>query len=544
MRTKRNTGENTIQRRWKYSLSSKKTFVLLGVLVITFVSLYPVLNNEFVRNWDDKIFLVENPSIQSLDLKHIFTNTIFFVYVPLTILSFAIEHHFFGYNPFIYHLDNLLLHLTVTSLIFFFALQIGLTVRASGLAALLFGVHPLHVESVAWVAERKDVLYSVFYVGALCFYWQYLQEKKIKSYLLSIIFGVLSILSKPMALTLPLILFLCDWLKGRKFEKKVLLEKIPYFLYIIPIAWITYSFHTRIPGNNFVEGALIWVWTLIFYIRKFVFPFVVVPLYLLPSPISIYNYHYLLSICILGLLLIYIFRYRKNRWLIFAVLFYFGSIFFLLKYDDFETVIVADRYMYLPSLGMCVFFGFLCDRILEKFNKRNIILKRIGYLGLIVLFLAMCFKSSFQTGVWKNSVTLWDCIIRHSFDHSIAYVQRGIGYAELGKYDLAVTDFNKALEIDPTQAAAYGGRGAIYTEQGKYALAFEDYNRAIAVDPQYAFAYVKRGIMYSQLGEYALALKDFDKALEIDPQCIIAHKSRSDVYAILSAYEQRKRIQE
>ena len=266
------------------NLTCRQYLLVLTILVIVFLAFWPSVQNGFV-NWDDDVHLTENPALRGLDgdhLQQIFSQTINHIYVPLTTLSFAIEYFFRQYDPFLYHLDNLLLHLLNTWLVFIICGQLGLTVRASGLAALLFGLHPTHVESVAWVTERKDVLYGAFYLLAMHLYLRYIKEANKNLYLFSWFSGLFSMLAKPMALSLPLILLVLDWLKGRKFERNLYLEKVPYVLIIVSITLITYLQHARIPAQKAGEAVLIGTWTFIFYIRKFVFPFDLCPLYKLP----------------------------------------------------------------------------------------------------------------------------------------------------------------------------------------------------------------------------------------------------------------------
>ena len=236
--------------------------------VLAAIVYQPALQNGFLQ-WDDLPHILENPSIQKLDAHHvqtIFQSTIHKTYIPLTILSFAIEKHFFGLDPKIFHMTNIFLHAGVVAAIFLLGLRMGLGLIAAFLSAVLFGIHPMHVESVAWVTERKDVLYAFFYLLALYAYWAYLESSKRHNYWLSVVIGFFSMLAKPMALSLPLILFLFDWFKRRKLTWGLCWNKIPFLTYIIPIAWITYLPNARIPGNNFIEAILIWVWTFTFFI--------------------------------------------------------------------------------------------------------------------------------------------------------------------------------------------------------------------------------------------------------------------------------------
>jgi len=156
----------------------KEILILLFVLTAVFFSFSSALFNDFVT-WDDRIHVLDNPSVSSLNPQaviSIFKGVVNRTYIPLTTFSFAVERHFFGLSPFVYHLDNLLLHLSVTALVFFLGMRLGLNARASGLVSLVFGIHPMHVESVAWVTERKNVLYAFFYMLALLSYWHYLVD--------------------------------------------------------------------------------------------------------------------------------------------------------------------------------------------------------------------------------------------------------------------------------------------------------------------------------------------------------------------------------
>jgi len=262
------------QNRAKEKLKNNRGLILFIILILTFTAFSSSLNNDYT-NWDDESHFLKNPDVLLLNVPHlrdIFINTVNQTYNPLTTLSFAIEHHFFRFNPFVSHLINCLFHLGITALVFLFALRLNLGIYTAGFSALLFGIHPMHVESVAWVTQRKDVLYAFFYMLALNSYIQYTNTFKKTSYLLSIVYGLFSILAKPMALSLPLILFVCDWFQRRRFDVKVCLEKIPYFLIIIPVASISYVLNARTINVEFWSAFIVWFWSLAFYIQKFIFP--------------------------------------------------------------------------------------------------------------------------------------------------------------------------------------------------------------------------------------------------------------------------------
>ena len=513
-------------------LTKNAVKALLIILVITFLSYLPTLKNNFIY-LDDDSHLLENAAIRVLDAAHIqeiFTTTVSKVYVPLTFLSFAIEHHFFKYTPFIYHLDNLLLHLAVTALVFYFALQVNLPLRAAFVAGLLFGIHPMHVESVAWVTERKDVLYSVFYMLALCFYWRYLSTRKMLPYALTIVFGLLSILSKPMALSLPLILFVCDWLKKRPFDKWMIVDKIPHFLYIIAIAWITYSLNARVPGENIQSGAIIWIWTAMFYISKFFFPFPLVPMYALPQPISLINPHYLGAVVLLISIAIVVFVWRRNRWLWFALGFYFLSMFFLFRYDSVvDKSIVADRFLYLPCLGICFLIGYGIDVLYSKYSRKET-LQRVFTALFVLVAIILCGKTFAQTKIWNNSITFWTHELKYYPDNALAYGNRGEAYKDTRQYQLAFNDFNKSIAADPKYAESYNSRGQLYGMSGKTDEALNDFVKAIELKPNFDEAYNNLGIVYLMKNDLDKAFENFNRAIAIDPQNAQAHYNLGDFY--------------
>lgn len=493
--------------------------ICLFLAVFLFYS--PVLQSDFIT-WDDPEHLIENPLVHSLhynNIKNIFSTTVNNTYIPLSILSFAIEYHFFKLNPFVYHLNNLLLHCGVVILIFFLAKRMGLTVKAAFLGALLFGLHPMHVESVAWVTERKDVLYALFYLLSLLFYCNYLDQRKKHAYFLSIIMGFLSILSKPMALSLPLILFIIDWVKKRNIDRSYFIDKIPFFLIIIPIAWITYSLNTRVIEINTLKSFLIWQWTAVFYIKKFIFPLHFVPFYHLPTPMSLFDIKILTTLCAAVILVISVIRFRSHKWYLFACLYYFLSIFFLFRFDDFidSASIVSDRFMYLPSLGICLFIGHLLNQAIGFVSKSDLVRWRnIFMVSLLFLFLGL--KSFKQCMIWKNSITFWNYVSAHSKPFDLIFLNRALAYAAKKEYRLAQIDYNKAIEINPSLSTAYYSRGCLMDELNLFNSAIADYTKAIELDPTLSSAYNNRGAVYLDMGQYKKALLDFDAAIELNPK--------------------------
>ena len=221
------------------------------ILAILAISLFPSLKNDFI-NWDNQQYTTKNKTITELswrNIETIFDRTYMGHYHPLTLLSYSLEYRFFKLNPFAYHLTNLILHLLNGLLVFWLILMLKGGVLTSLVVSLLFGIHPLHVESVAWIFERKDLLYSFFFLGSLIVYLAYLKTRGVRYYALSLFLFLLSLFLKSMAVTLPFVLVLCDTLLHRKIDRKCLIEKIP-FLVTAFIFWNHGSLRSRITRNN------------------------------------------------------------------------------------------------------------------------------------------------------------------------------------------------------------------------------------------------------------------------------------------------------
>lgn len=542
--------------------------VLAGILLIVFFAYSPSLNNQFV-NWDDDAHLLSNPFIRSLDargLRDIFSTTVNKVYIPLTSLSFALEYHFFKTRAFIYHFDNLVLHLAVTAMVLVLALQMGCSRLAAAIAALIFGLHPLHVESVAWVTERKDVLYAFFYMAALLCYGQYLKgivllntpharcgvtaSKGMKPYpdtpmpasgsvegfispaaskahcffIFVIVLGTLSTLAKPMALSLPFILFLCDWHVRRKFSPRLVLEKIYCLLFFLPIIWATYFLQMRLPDNHFPQSLLIWIWSFVFHLRKFFYPDYFALIYKLPQPVSMANPEYFLSVLGVCTLLVGWLMGRKNRMFLFAFFYYLLSIFFLLRFDaKADLNVVADRFMYLPMVGLCIGLGAGYDRILISLRQK----KRFQY-GLICLGLALLgvlsYKTFQQCRVWYNGVTLWEHQLKTQEKAATALTYNKLAQAYTQQANLrddhpavakAIRYFDIALQIKPDYANVYFNRGNLHKRLGRLSFAEADLKRAVELDPEHFEAYHQLAEMSSEEGRCEEGLWYLDKAMAV-----------------------------
>lgn len=514
-------------------LENKKPFVLFVILSLTFIAFSSTLSNQFT-GLDDPNHLLENPHVVVLNKENIvgmFTTTINKTYIPLTTLSFAIEHHFFKFAPFVYHFNNLLLHLAVTGLVFYFGCQLGLSVLASGLGALLFGIHPMRVESVAWITERKDVLYAFFYMLSLTQYWKYLINKKYSSFSYSVIFGILSVLAKPMALSLPLVFCVLDWFHKRKLSRAMVVDKLIHFAYIVPIIYITSSLHNRPPSSDLSEALLTAVWSLMFYIQKFIYPFDLSPIYELPRPITLMNPEFAFALGFFIIYLICAVYYRTYRWFTFANLFFIVSIFFLVRFKPNKDVhIVGDRFMYLPSVGFCFLFGLFVENLISLIREMKLKLLKAVIIFLGIIFTVLSIKTYKQSQIWYDDTSLWKNTLQKTWHNPFPYFGRGKMYHEKGEFRKAIADYTKTIELGPKWVRAYNNRGVLFYKLGAVKLAIKDYTKVIELMPDFAKAYNNRGTVYYELKQDDSALADFNKAIELDPEFAMTYANRGLLY--------------
>ncbi len=504
------------------------------VVVIAIVSLAygPSLQNQFV-NWDDDAHFLNNPFVRSFNLKEIFTTTVNGIYVPLASLSFALEYHFFKAHPFVYHLDNLLLHLAVTAMVLLFCLRCGLSLPAAGAAALIFGLHPAHVESVSWITERKDVLYAFFYMLAILCYLRHLRglergraQRRGYALGLTIIFGFLSVLAKPMALSLPLVLFLLDWFFRRKLTIRSCMEKIYCGLAVFPVAWVTYVLQMHAQTFACPNCILIWAWCFGFYVKKMFYPDYFVLIYHWPTPVVWTNPGYGFSLLLFVVFLGCLWYFRKNRLFVFANLFYVLSVFFLLRVDyNAGLNVVGDRFLYLPMLGWCMFLGDAFVKLWIRYRGFAIARASLLFVGTAVLSF-LFFQTARQTRVWYNGASLWEHQLRHQSQAATALIYNKIAQAYLQdpgfrddprKMRTAEDHLRKAIAIKPDYAQAYFHLGQLALRKENFVLARTHFTKVIELDDEHFDAYFQLGWLYDRAGQYGQAIEAFRRAVAARP---------------------------
>lgn len=503
---------------------------LFFVLLLSALVFSPSLYNGFV-NWDDQEYILNNPTIREItpaSLKTIFSSFVVGNYQPLTVLSFAVDYQIGQLNPGQYHLGNILFHVLNVYLIFrLILLFTGGRFAVALLTALLFGIHPLKVESVAWATERKDVLFTFFYLLALLSYLggQAKSWTRLKTLTLTGIFFVLSLLAKPAAFTLPFILVLFD-LYQDKFSWKRIVEKVPFVLLsTMTMAIAIYGNATpydsqfyQLETYTWVERFFLAAYALLLYLAKIFFPFELSAYYPYPERVAglLPAIVWFAPLVLAGLFILINkqLAIKKDFW--FACIFFVVTIAVNLPLLPVGQTIIADRFTYLPMLGLCYFFSLL----LIKLDSKNFV---VILIGLMALLSSLSWQ---RTLVWHDSWTLWtDVLTKYPKVASAAY-NRGNYLAENGRIDLAIKDYTRAIESSPLFFSAYTNRGNMLFLSGKLEEALADYNRTIKLNPAKMEAYSNRAMYYIIKQNYTAALADLDKALSLQPQSAFLQERR------------------
>ncbi|MGP8214094.1 MAG: tetratricopeptide repeat protein [Bacteroidia bacterium] len=524
---------------------------IAGITVLTIIVYLPSLQNLFT-NWDDPIYVTDNILIRNLSLpsiKSYFCNYVAGNYHPLTMLSLAINYNFSGLSPGFYHITNLFIHICNALLVYVFIKKLTGDIRIAAITSLLFAIHPLHVESVAWVSERKDVLYAFFYFSALCVYLNYVKAPAVKLYFTVIILYILSLLSKAMAVTLPLVLLLLDYYKGRKPDSKAIFEKIPFialsfiFGIIAVYAQQTANALEVKTGFSYFDRILFAGYGITAYLWKFLFPFHLSCFYDYPVKTNGYfPFIFYLSPLLVMVLAFFVYKsFRNNKDVVFAFLFFIFTIILVLQLIPVGNALYADRYTYIPYIGLFFLAGKGIVLLIESNSRR---IKKIRpwllyALGAIALFFSCL--TYLQCRVWKNDLTLWTSAINNS-SSALAYCSRGKYYMENNKNDDAVTDYNKAIDLRDDYSSAYLDRSSLLLKMGIIDKALDDCNKFISLShdniQESAFAYINKGKCLIVKKNYSPALAALDKAIQINPGLVPAFYFKGGALYCLGKYEE------
>lgn len=519
------------------------------------------LRNEFV-SWDDSFLIVENPIVSSISsdtIKKAFTSYDPELYIPLTFLTYQVDHKIGGGTPLPFHLGNLILHVLNSLLVAWF---LFLMIESGWLAialGLLFLVHPLNSEAVLWASARKDVLSTFFFLSSTVAYLRYRARGISKLLWLSVGLFFLGLLSKVMVVTLPIVLVLLDELQGRKRDKSMILDKIPYAILAIIFGVVAIFGKTGVlVSSTFTQKILMAAKSSVFYLQKFLWPSGLSVVYPYTKSISFTSPDFYISVFIMFAIGIgMIFFWNRKRAV--SIGFCFSFITLTPTFINFakggDVYFASDRYAYIPMIGFLAIAGVLAASWFEHaYTVRMISLRKrclaAGFLALIVLF---GFLSMKQSSVWRSSTPLYEHALSLYPDSRAMHNNLGMEQMLSGDVDGSILSFNRALALSPDPktkvnlaaafvrknrladaeviyrdilrldsafAEAEYGLGNIEQKRGNTSLAVQHYRKAIEIDPDYFNAYNNLGAVYLQLGDYAHAIEILEKSIELKPEFV------------------------
>ncbi len=487
--------------------------------VLTAAVYLPAIDNGFV-DLDDEGYVSKNAMIDTIDARFIgwtFTTFEMYNYHPLTWISYGLDAAVWGKNPRGFHATSVLLHAFNTFLVVWLVFRLlqapalspelhqQRSLRVAGLTGILFGIHPLHVESVAWISERKDVLYAFFLLLAILAYLDFARNrpgKNRKYYGLCLFFFVLALLSKPMAVTLPLVLLIVDFFPLRRLDpqslsswKKSLFEKLPFFglSFTASVATI---FAQKTSGElrpfelfTLSERLLSAVRGVFFYLQKFVVPAGLAPFYPMQTPVRFSLLDGLYIVLFLAITSVCFAFWRRRPYLLAAWLYFLLTLLPVLGIIQVGGHAAADRYAYLPLVGPMVLAALALSAWIYKamslltFRRAAVVVSIFPLLAMLVILI---FRTAEQISVWKDSISLWNREIQlYPYDVAVSYQNRARAYSQDGLYDRAIEDYTRAAELEPGNYRVYSARGAVYFKTGHLNLARDDFKRALSLRPNY-----------------------------------------------------------
>jgi tetratricopeptide (TPR) repeat protein len=509
---------------------------LFIVALITIVAYFPSLKNDFT-NWDDPNLILANAHIRSLsvdNLKDFFSTSYGGLggYTPLVFLSYALDYHFFNLDSRAFHATNLFLHILVIWLVYAFVYLLSRQISISLVVAVLFSLHPLHVEAVAWAQGRKDLLYSLFYVAALICYLLFVQKKKNRVYYIMAFFlFILSLFSKVTAISFPLVILLLESHLSKKIDRSSLVRSIPFFIMSIVVLSLALITNKSAPSSAsmqnvpYLQNLGLFFYAFVFYVSKAFLPVGLIARY--SVDIGQYPWQMILNLAVFTVIagLFYLAYKRKPNAVTFGLAFSILTLAPTLPFH-FAGQPYTDRYMYLPLAGLLFILAMMFISPPAETPEEGST-KRFGvWLSLLLLAVLLGAQTWRLSGVWHDSLSLWTHVLGKDPRNAMAYLKRGEAFDAAGQTDKALADLDQAARLNARDPNVYNNRGAIYLRQAQYEKAMGDYDRALSLNPFSGIGYINRGILWGRLGQFEKALKDFSTALALDNESYLAYYYR------------------
>ncbi len=527
-------------------------------LVISILCVYWQVRNFSFVNFDDRQYVTSNYHVQAgitpESIRWAFSATQASNWHPLTWLSHMLDCQVYGMNPGHHHMTNVILHILNTLLLFFIFKRISGSQWKSAFVAALFALHPLHVESVAWVAERKDVLSTFFWMLTLWSYAGYVESSRLDKYLLLILFYILGLMAKPMLVTLPFVLLLLDYWPLKRFQLKLsenkipgmqrrfyfglILEKIPLFLLSFASSIVTYLVQKNsgavnslaaIPFHVRIANAMI---SYVDYIGKMFWPHDLAVLY--PYPKSIALWETIGAGLLLMMTTVFVFRMRRSKpYLAVGWFWYLGTLVPVIGLVQVGSQALADRYTYVPLIGI---FIMVTWGISDWISKRHY--KKIGlFVAAATILSLLMITSMLQVKYWTNSVTLFEHAVNVTGDNGTAQLNLGEALAEQGNMDKAVEHYKAALKVNPDLAGANFNIGVYFRKEGKIDEAIDHFSKVLNVKSDRAAAQYELGETLKKKGDLSRAAKCYLEAIKIRPGYAKAYNNLGVIFAAQNKVE-------
>jgi Tfp pilus assembly protein PilF len=500
-------------------------WVCLALAAITFAVFGQTAHHDFI-NFDDNDYVYANPVVaQGLTFKGLvwaFSGAHAENWHPLTWLSHMLDCQLYGLRPAGHHVSSVIFHAATVIALFLVLRQMTGAFWRSAFVAAVFAIHPLRVESVAWVSERKDVLSGLFFMLTIAAYVRYARLPWSPArYGLVVLLFAMGLMCKPMLVTLPLVLLLLDYWPLRRMESqkfsRLVLEKLPLLALSAGSCLVTLLEQTKLTlptGSSLPLGMRLVnaVVSCAVYLGQMVYPAKLALFY--PYPFKGFPGW---EVALAGLLaaalsLIAIWQWKKQPWLLVGWLWYLVMLTPVLGIIQVGGQAHADRYTYLPQIGIYVAVTWLVAGWVAKWRIPRM---AVGWImaGVVGLLMVCAWK---QTACWQNSETIWSHTIACTQDNDVAHLNLGLVFLQNGNVDGAIAEYQNALQINPNVAEAHYNLGVAFLQTGKVDDALNQFQAALKINPAFAAASVTLGEVYFQQGRLDAAIPQFQKALQIN----------------------------
>lgn len=520
-----------------------QTWSLWLVLLIVTVIYAPSLQNGFV-NLDDPQYVLENSAVQAFNvenIKKIFSSQFVGNYQPVTMLSYMIDHALFGLDPFGWHLTSLLLYLGIVALVFLIIEKLVGIRSIAFWSAIIYGLHPLHVESVSWVSERKDLLYAIFFLGGLYMYATIILSSKQNSSpfrpspfssskgVICLLLFTLSLLSKAQAVVFPIALLAVDLIYRRRLNLKIILEKWPLLIPALGFGILAISVQGEAGALQtyqyfpFYERILFSCYALMTYLHKMILPIDLSCFYPYPETDDKINSIWVyLSPVVLAMIFMTVYKFfRKDIVVIAGLIFFLIMIAPVLQLLPVGDALYADRYTFLPS------FGFFLALIWLFFKKTA-----ASRLNILVALLCVFYgyQTYAQSKTWKDSLTLYTASIDNGYKAAIIYNNRGKALSDSGDYAAAVKDFESLVALKPRYPNAWRNKGLVHQRLEEHDKAIASFTEGLKYYPEDVVLYQNRGAVYIKINQFDKAVEDFSRVIALQPQSGEGYYARSEAF--------------